>query len=80
MTTTNETKADRIQQIAERAIQLQSMTSHGRACHMACQEFGVPAGELPAISSLVSQLVTEIQTFGLAGVKARLERLAGESA
>ena len=55
---------NRIEKIAQRAVQLTGMTSHGRACQMACQEFSVPAGELSAIASLVSQRVTELQTFG----------------
>jgi hypothetical protein len=55
---------DRIEKIAQRAMQLTSMTSHGRACQMACQEFSVAADEMSAIVSLVSQRLTELQTFG----------------
>jgi hypothetical protein len=55
---------DRIEKIARRAMQLTSMTSHGRACQMAGQEVAGPAEEMSAIASLVSQRLTELQTFG----------------
>lgn len=59
-TTTNE----RIDAIARRAIQLSSITSHGRACYLACDEFGVKPEDRENVASLVSQRVTEIQCGG----------------
>jgi hypothetical protein len=54
----------RVEKIARRAVLLTGMTSHGQACRIACREFDVPAEDLYEIIDLVSQRVTELQTFG----------------
>ena len=58
---------NRIEEMAKRAVLLTGMTSHGHACKIACQEFGVSAEDLSAVASLVSHRVTELQTFGIYG-------------
>jgi hypothetical protein len=57
----------KVEEIAKRAVLLTGMTSHGHACRIACQEFGVSADDLSSIASLVSHRVTELQTFGIYG-------------